>query len=128
MEASCTTLHGQQPVFFTGNQMHRNMPEVNIIFKQIKNSPSAGIRQFNIECNSNRDYIYLQDQTHHRKLVATTTFRSISCAFSIMIFAKRISSSTTNTTLSVAHNVIPVIPDFINDLIHALPGLWFQEL
>src|SRR4029079_15149330 len=68
METSCTPLHCQQTIFFTRDKVNRYMPEVDIIFKQIKYSPSAGIWKFYVECNSNRIvFIY------HIKYISKTT-------------------------------------------------------
>src|SRR5215207_3475228 len=53
MEAPGSPLHSQQSVFFTRDQVYRNVPEVDIIFKEIKYSPTTGVREFYIKCNSN---------------------------------------------------------------------------
>src|SRR5215213_2974048 len=49
MKASCAPLHGQQTIFLTRDKMNRDVSEVDIVFKQVKNSPATCVRQFYIK-------------------------------------------------------------------------------
>src|SRR5205809_3782004 len=54
VKASGAALHGQQTIFLTRYQMERNMTKVDIIFENVEDPPSAGIRKFYIQCDCNR--------------------------------------------------------------------------
>src|SRR5215213_534425 len=109
-------MHGKQPVLFARNEVDRNVTEIDVVLEQIKNPPTACIRQFYIQCDCNG--VILVDQveditkigSHHDPQIHFMCFLDHDLSKPHIIFHHE-------HYLVAGNDIIAVISHFVDDLI-----------
>src|SRR6476620_4002364 len=106
--------------------MHRDMSEINIILKEIKNSPSAGIREFHVKRDSNR-IIFISEIKYLTEIGCDHSFQIHLMRFFQHDLAEINIVFNDQYYLISAQNIIAVIAHIVNDLIQYIEVVTYLD-
>src|SRR5690349_10153269 len=99
--------------------MYRNVSEVNVIFEQVEHSPTARIRQFDVQCNGDR-IILICKLKHFPEACCNYYFKVNLMRFINHDLSKAEVIFYNKYNPVLTKNIIAIVPNFVNDLVERI--------